>query len=150
MLICLIINFNVLLTTVLVGLWPQTSRVRLETGNPYPSFNRLSSKWVYAKQLGRGIPAHFILTRVQEGFLWNFRLKWATELHLYWRWMILFKAKSATISWRKKSYLVQWDESCLVLFYNTSTLKEQSAARHVNPLRYIMPTPSRSVFVLIS
>ena len=62
----------------------------------------------------------------------------------------------SAISWREQVNS-QWDddEVCIVLdqhaeldFYNASSLKQQSAGRHVDPLGHISLIPSQPVFAL--
>jgi hypothetical protein len=72
---------------------------------------------------------------------------------------LLFNANSAiflAISWRKQVNF-QWDndEVRFVLdqhaeldFYSSSSLKQQSAGKHVAPLGHIILIPSQPVFVL--
>jgi len=68
---------------------------------------------------------------------------------------LLFNANSEifpAISWREQVNF-QWDddEVCFVLdqhaeFYSASSLKQQSADRHVAPLGHIILIPSQPVF----
>jgi hypothetical protein len=72
---------------------------------------------------------------------------------------LLFNANSAIfpiISWREQVNF-QWDddEVRFVLdqhaeldFHSASSLKQQSAGRHVAPLGHIIPIPNQPVFVL--
>jgi hypothetical protein len=69
---------------------------------------------------------------------------------------LLFNANSSAMSWREQINF-QWDddEVCFVLdqhaeldFYSASSLKQQSAGKHVPPLRHIILIPSRPVFAL--
>ena len=64
----------------------------------------------------------------------------------------------SAISWREQVNF-QWDDDDddvrFVLdqhaeldFYSASLLKQQSAGRHVTPLRHIIPIPSQPVFAL--
>jgi len=62
----------------------------------------------------------------------------------------------SAITWQEQVYC-QWDddEVCFVLdqhaeldFYSASSLKQQSAGRHVAALRQIILIPSQPVFVL--
>jgi hypothetical protein len=83
---------------------------------------------------------------------WYKHTKWVSE------WL-LFNANSAillAISWREQVN-VQWDddEDRLVLdqhaefdFYSASSLKPQSAGRHVAPLGHIILISSHPVFAL--
>ena len=68
---------------------------------------------------------------------------------------LLFNANSA-ISWREQVNF-QWDEDdvCFVLdqhpkldIYSASSLKQQSADRHVTPLGHIILIPNQPVFAL--
>ena len=72
-------------------------------------------------------------------------------------WLLL-KANSAisAISWREQ-VCFQWndddvrfvlDQDVECYFYNASSLKQQSAGRHVTPLQHIILIPSQPVFVL--
>jgi hypothetical protein len=81
-------------------------------------------------------------------------------LCLLWGWL-LFNANSAifsAISWREQVNF-QWDDdydevrfvpdqAAELDFYNASSLKQQSAGRHVAPLGHIILIPSQPVFAL--
>ena len=62
----------------------------------------------------------------------------------------------SAISWREQvNYQWDGDQVCFVLdqhaefdFYSASSLKQQSAGRHVAPPGHIIPIPSQPVFAL--
>ena len=70
---------------------------------------------------------------------------------------LLFNANSSIFSpiWREKVNF-QWDNGrgplCTrpTYFYGASSLKQQSAVRHVAPLGHIIPVPNQPVFALSS
>ena len=70
---------------------------------------------------------------------------------------LLFNANSSICSpiWREKVNF-QWDNGrgplCTrqTYFYSASSLKQQSAVRHVAPLGHIIPVPNQPVFALSS
>ena len=77
----------------------------------------------------------------------------------YSEWVIVVKRQfnnCSAILWREQVNF-QWDddEVCFVLdqhaeldFYSASSLKQQSAGRHVTPLGHIILIPSQPVFAL--
>jgi hypothetical protein len=50
--------------------------------------------------------------------------------------------------WNDDEVLFVLDQHALLDFYSVSSLKLQSADRHVAPLRHSFPIPSQAVFVL--
>ena len=69
--------------------------------------------------------------------------------------VLLFNANSAIFQLYHSENKLIFNEIHFVLdrhaeldFYSASSLKQQSAARHVAPLRHIIMIPSQSVFVL--
>ena len=92
--------------------------------------------------------------------------KWITKLYLFQLCNsydvripdkgLLFNANSA-LSWREQVNF-QWDDDDEVRFvldqhaeldfYSASSLKQQSAGRHVTPLGHIILIPSQPVFAL--
>ena len=73
-----------------------------------------------------------------------------------WEWL-LFNANSANFQLYHEQVNFQWDddEVCFVLdqhaewdFYSASSLKQQSAGRHVAPLGNIIPISTQPVFAL--
>jgi hypothetical protein len=75
---------------------------------------------------------------------------------LYRSEWLLFNANSAIFQlFHGKNKLIYNDEVCFVLdqhaeldFYSASSLKQQSADKHVAPLRHIILIPSQPVFAL--
>ena len=77
----------------------------------------------------------------------------------YSEWVIVVKrqfSNCSAILWREQVNF-QWDddEVCFVLdqpaeldFYSASSLKQQSAGRHITPLGHIILIPSQPVFAL--
>ena len=74
-------------------------------------------------------------------------------------WLLLNAKISnfAAISWREQVNNIQWDDEevrfvqdqhAKLDLYSASTLKQQSAARHVAPVWHIILIPNQPVFVL--
>jgi len=62
-------------------------------------------------------------------------------------------SKFSAISWREQATFGEMMSACtrpmcLVEFYSASSLKHQSACRHVAPLGHIILIPSQPVFAL--
>ena len=65
---------------------------------------------------------------------------------------LLFNAKMSNFSaiswWNNDDVLIVLDQHAELDFYSASSLKQQSAGRHVAPLGHIILIPSQPVFAL--